>query len=312
MQTTETVNPGEVLAARCTYNTTGHHTPTKIGATGGDEMCNLYLMFYTLSAKDDFIVCADEQNPALTSQLPYGSDVPLPPNPALEHKAEGHEAGLVNYNNGLPDQDTVPSPVKKGESSVRKRPGVDTGSVKKKPGVEPNYGAPQSAAASPPFLPPTSLPSHGRPAHKVGIEQLVPENMNSSVILAAAISVPLTVLVALCLACRRCKKRGKGTMVGSTNKSKFKDWNVGDILGRNKDGFQPVNTDERDGMLDDESDSERHCVSINQRIQSNFDLKNHIPFIHPFHSLHNLQPDNKLSECLNECVFVISFVLTFL
>ena len=140
MQTTETVNPGEILAARCTYNTTGHHTPTKIGATGGDEMCNLYLMFYTLSAKDDFIVCADEQNPALTSQLPDGSDVPLPPNPALEHKAEGHEAGLVNYNNGLPDQDTVPSPVKKGESSVRKRPGVDTGSVKKKPGVEPNYG----------------------------------------------------------------------------------------------------------------------------------------------------------------------------
>lgn len=602
MQTTETVNPGEILAARCTYNTTGHHTPTKIGATGGDEMCNLYLMFYTLSAKDDFIVCADEQNPALTSQLPDGSDVPLPPNPALEHKAEGHEAGLVNYNNGLPDQDTVPSPVKKGESSVRKRPGVDTGSVKKKPGVEPNYagarepkalpgsdlsvvpnwptketedrlgqlsgvaidiygnaiifhrgdrtwngmtfkgdntyglekdqpipqdtvltvnatgdiinswgknlfflphmitvdkknniwltdvalhqvfkfspyggdhtplivlgerfvpgsddkhyckptsvavsddtnsfyvsdgycnsrvikygvtitpagvhdvkklfewgkgsgpftvkqgpnsfniphglalaedrseicvadrengrvqcfsldgdftrsikpeqfgsrifsvaytqanggqlhavsgpefslnpfgkkptgyivsmesgelsgtwnvpgglqnphdvavssdgsivyvvelnpfkvwkltnGAPQSAVASPPFLPPTSLPSHGKPAHKVGIEQLVPENMNSSVILAAAISVPLTVLVALCIACRRCKKRGKGTMVGNTNKSKFKDWNVGDILGRNKDGFQPVNTDERDGMLDDDSDSEVEEFSI--------------------------------------------------
>ena len=47
----------------------------------------------------------------------------------------------------------------------------------------------------------------------------------------------------------------------SNNKSKFKDWNVGDILGRNKDGFQPVNTEERDGMLDDDSDSEvcRFC-----------------------------------------------------
>ena len=85
--------------------------------------------------------------------------------------------------------------------------------------------------------------------------------MNSSVILAAAISVPLTVLVALCIACRRCKKRGKGTMVGNTNKSKFKDWNVGDILGRNKDGFQPVNTDERDGMLDDDSDSEVGAIN---------------------------------------------------
>jgi hypothetical protein len=31
---------------------------------------------------------------------------------------------------------------------------------------------------------------------------------------------------------------------------------VGDILGRSKDGFQPVNTDEREGMLGDDSDSE--------------------------------------------------------
>ena len=36
---------------RCTYNTVGHRTPTRIGATGGDEMCNLYLMYYTLSAE---------------------------------------------------------------------------------------------------------------------------------------------------------------------------------------------------------------------------------------------------------------------
>ena len=116
-------------------------------------------------------------------------------------------------------------------------------------------GAPQSAAAPLPSFPASPLPSHGEPAHKVGIEQLVPANMNSSVVLAAAISVPLTILVALCLACRRCKKKGKGTMT-TTSKSKYKDWNVGDILGRNKDGFQPVNTDERDGMLDDDSESE--------------------------------------------------------
>jgi len=601
MQTTLTVNPGEMLAARCTYNTTGHHTQTKIGATGGDEMCNLYLMFYTLSTQDDFLVCVDEQNPALTSKLPPGNDQPLPPNPALEHKAAGQEADLVSYSNGLPDADTVPSPSKKGENSVKKRPGVDNGSVKKKPGVEPNYagtrdskalpgsdlsvvpnwpnketearlgqlsgvaidiygnaiifhrgdrtwngqtfkgdntygleknkpipqdtvltvnatghtvnswgknmfflphmitvdkknniwltdvalhqvfkfppyggdhvplivlgerfvpgaddkhyckptavavsedtnsffvsdgycnsriikygvtvsqtgahdvkklfewgkgsgpftvkqgpnsfniphglalaeergevcvadrengrvqcfsldgdftrsikpqefgsrifsvaytkanggqlhavsgpefslnpwgkkptgyivsmesgelsgtwnvpgglqnphdvavsedgsivyvvelnpfkvwkltnGAPQSAAAPLPSFPASPLPSHGEPAHKVGIEQLVPANMNSSVVLAAAISVPLTILVALCLACRRCKKKGKGTMT-TTSKSKYKDWNVGDILGRNKDGFQPVNTDERDGMLDDDSESEVEEFSI--------------------------------------------------
>lgn len=113
----------------------------------------------------------------------------------------------------------------------------------------------------------------------MGIEQLVPENMNSSVVLAAAISVPLTVLVALCLACRRCKKRGKGTMVAS--KSKFKDWNVGNILGRNKDGFQQVNTDERDGMLDDDSDSEvsSHLVSISKNVIGKMSSENFIGFI---------------------------------
>ncbi len=41
-----------------------------------------------------------------------------------------------------------------------------------------------------------------------------------------------------------------------TESSKKKNWNVGDILGRSKDGFQPVNTDEREGMLGDDSDSE--------------------------------------------------------
>ena len=40
-----------MLDFRCTYNTTGHATATRIGMTGGDEMCNLYLMFYTLSPK---------------------------------------------------------------------------------------------------------------------------------------------------------------------------------------------------------------------------------------------------------------------
>jgi len=123
-------------------------------------------------------------------------------------------------------------------------------------------GAPQSAPPSPPILPPTPLPSHGQTSQKVGMKQLVPDNINSSVVLAAAISVPLTLLVALCLACRKCRKKGKGTMVNSNNKSRFKDWNVGDILGRNKDGFQPVNTEERDGMLDDDSDSEVEEFSI--------------------------------------------------
>ena len=46
-------------------------------------------------------------------------------------------------------------------------------------------------------------------------------------------------------------------MMGSSG-SKSKNWNVGDILGRSKEGFKPLNTEEGDGMLDDDSDSEVH------------------------------------------------------
>ena len=41
--------------------------------------------------------------------------------------------------------------------------------------------------------------------------------------------------------------------LGSSGKGK--NWNVGDLLGRDKKGFKPLNTEE-EGMLDDDSDSE--------------------------------------------------------
>jgi len=81
-----------------------------------------------------------------------------------------------------------------------------------------------------------------------------------SVIIAAAISVPLTLLIACCLAIRKCRKRGKGTMMEPTNKNK--NWGLGDILGRSKDGFLPVNTEERDGLVGDDSDSEVEEFSV--------------------------------------------------
>ena len=92
---------------------------------------------------------------------------------------------------------------------------------------------------------------------------IYPADVNSSVLLAAAISVPISILIAVCLACRRCRKRGKGTMMGPSSSSKGKNWNVGDILGRSKEGFKPLNTEEGDGMLDDDSDSEVHFHIFN-------------------------------------------------
>ena len=89
-----------------------------------------------------------------------------------------------------------------------------------------------------------------------GLEFVVPADVNSSVVMAAAISVPLTLLIALCLAVRRCRKRGRGTMAAATASKSGKNWSVGDILGRSKDGFKPLNTEDADGLLDDDSDSE--------------------------------------------------------
>lgn len=77
--------------------------------------------------------------------------------------------------------------------------------------------------------------------------------------MAAAISVPLSILIAVCLAVRRCRKRGRGHLGGKeSGKRGGKDnWGVGKLLkGRDREGFKPLDTEERDGMLDDDSDSE--------------------------------------------------------
>ena len=107
------------------------------GHTAGDEMCNLYLMFYTVTPQDDFVVCVDEENTGLTSQLPPGSDVPLPPNPLLEHSAS--QETPLTYDNGQEEAGLQP-PVKRPESSVRKRPGVASNGD-----YDPSYSAASSS-----------------------------------------------------------------------------------------------------------------------------------------------------------------------
>ena len=86
------LSPNDLVAARCTYNTTDYDRETNIGGTAGDEMCNLYIMFYTASRdpEDHFISCSDEQFGAVAEALPADSDVPLPRNKTLEEHAIGH------------------------------------------------------------------------------------------------------------------------------------------------------------------------------------------------------------------------------
>ena len=96
-----------------------------------------------------------------------------------------------------------------------------------------------------------------------GLDLIVDTDVNSRVLLAAALSIALSLLLACCMAFRRCRKRGKGTMMSGAG-GKGKQWNVGDILGRSKfskEGFRPLSTDEGDNMLDDDSDSEVRLLS---------------------------------------------------
>ena len=93
---------------------------------------------------------------------------------------------------------------------------------------------------------------------------IVDTDVNSRVLLAAALSIALSLLLAACLAIRRCRKRGKGTMMPGPSGKGGKHWNVGDILGRSKEGFRPLRTDEGENMLDDDSDSEVKLGIISQ------------------------------------------------
>ncbi|ESO86676.1 hypothetical protein LOTGIDRAFT_128636, partial [Lottia gigantea] len=86
-----TVKPGDNMLARCTYNSTQRDTPTYIGPTGKDEMCNFYTMFYTdASVETTFGQCGGSQYPEIVDQLPAGSDTRLPPNPLLDEMAGHH------------------------------------------------------------------------------------------------------------------------------------------------------------------------------------------------------------------------------
>ena len=114
-------------------------------------------------------------------------------------------------------------------------------------------GAPSTA----PSPLPASLPNSKAAPTKSKAAPILPDlHMSSSVLMAAAISVPLSILIAICLAVRRCRKRGRGHLGGKEG-GRGKEWGVGKLLkGRDREGFKPLDTEERDGMLDDDSDSE--------------------------------------------------------
>lgn len=113
------IDRDDILFARCTYNSTGKEVITEVGSSSGDEMCNLYLMYFApnplisrLAALEQISsrlilrkgytdVCEDMQfrGKELDSlPLPDDNDTPLPRNVTLEESAKGqnsihHSAG---------------------------------------------------------------------------------------------------------------------------------------------------------------------------------------------------------------------------
>ena len=120
MKQVETVRPGEVLAARCTYNSTGVSHGTNIGSTAGDEMCNLYIMFFTRPGLvSDYLMCFDEQaGEGISRGLPEDSD--KAPNKRLDLEAHAHDSSAgggteeINYAKLFAEEQEASTSKKKG------------------------------------------------------------------------------------------------------------------------------------------------------------------------------------------------------
>lgn len=108
------VNPGDILAAQCTYNSTGRHRDTEIGSTGDDEMCNFYIMYYMDSAMENQRgpdTCYLNSQRQVFRTFPADSDIPLPPNPALEGVAGSHHHhGMAGSSNDHDDHEKIEKP----------------------------------------------------------------------------------------------------------------------------------------------------------------------------------------------------------
>jgi len=148
------VNDGDILLARCTFDSTNRNRTTRIGTTAADEMCNLYILYYT-EAKNgkSFSSCWDEDSRLKASRyFPADSVKPLPPNPLLEEHAlhgdahknhaspvmsisnqTGSLEQVVDYGALFKSESPLGVPEKKShsysDSHIHRKPGVSQDSV---------------------------------------------------------------------------------------------------------------------------------------------------------------------------------------
>lgn len=82
------IQSGDFLAARCTYNSSKVDSTVRWGRRRKeDEMCNLFIFYYTLSANpnDLSLSCVNELSREITNNIPQNSDI-LPEQPEQQQQ----------------------------------------------------------------------------------------------------------------------------------------------------------------------------------------------------------------------------------
>lgn len=88
MKATVEIRAGDILAARCTYDSTGYdlHKTVHMGASSHDEMCNFYIMYFSNAERLKYSGgnCGEQDHPEIFGDFPPESDTPLKPIPSTE------------------------------------------------------------------------------------------------------------------------------------------------------------------------------------------------------------------------------------
>lgn len=109
MENIQIIRENDIMLARCTYNSSSKNEITVMGSASSDEMCNLYLMYYTEVERGNKLSessCGKNLNPSLAQSMPDGNDEPLPRNPLLEELTEDSQNVLesVILSSSLPSK----------------------------------------------------------------------------------------------------------------------------------------------------------------------------------------------------------------
>ncbi|KAM9841338.1 peptidyl-glycine alpha-amidating monooxygenase B [Aulostomus maculatus] len=92
-----TVKYGDTLAARCVFTGEGRTTPTYIGGTSDDEMCNFYIMYYMDSRHaTPYMNCMDGGSSKLFKHIPAEANVPIAVSPD-QHTSMMHRGPATDH-----------------------------------------------------------------------------------------------------------------------------------------------------------------------------------------------------------------------